>query len=389
MNSGYKNICHNCGSLNPQTAKMCSYCGHKLRRRSNISLVVWVQVTWVALLVLGGGYFIFKPKSITVSSYNQNTSSSTSSSSPTTSASIQPPVQGVTATTYRTVADVANVPEGTFNYGGSTTFAPLRNIAILVAIQVAHPKFQLRYTEPLTGKPGSGEGIQMLLEGQLSFSQSSRPVKDEEFQEAQKRNFKLEQVPVAIDGIALYVHPELITQGLKGVTLEQVQHIFTGKITNWKEVGGPDVAIALFSRNPQSSGTVDFFYEKVLEKKSFAATVQEVRETTESIGKVATTPGGIGYATASEAINQNKVRVLPLAKEANSPFVSPCADSPVCTTVNQTAFANDSYPITRRLFVVIKRDGKLDEQAGVAYANMLLSNEGQKFVKQVGFVALR
>jgi phosphate transport system substrate-binding protein len=57
--------------------------------------------------------------------------------------------------------------------------------------------------------------------------------------------------------------------------------------------------------------------------------------------------------------------------------------------VNLTDFGNDAYPITRRIFVVIKRDGKLDEQAGVAYVNMLLSDEGQQLVEQAGLVPLR
>jgi phosphate transport system substrate-binding protein len=349
---------------------------------------VVVQFIWVTLVVVGGGYFLFKTETKTVSFNNQNTSSSTTSPSPSTSALFQSHIQGVTTTTHHIIADIPNVPEGTFNYGGSTTFAPLRNIAVLVDIQLAHRKFQLRYTEPQTGKPGSGKGIEMLLEGQLSFSLSSRPVKDEEFEKAQKRNFKLEQVPVAIDGIALYVHPKLIAQGLKGITLTEAQHIFTGKITNWKQVGGPNVTIVPFSRNLKDGGTVDFFYEHVLAKQSFAASVKEVRDTTHSIRKVASTPGGIGYATASEVINQHKIHVLPLAKEANSLFVSPCA-SPICTATNETAFADGSYPITRRLFVVIKRDGRLDEQAGVAYVNILLSDEGQKFVEQAGFVPIR
>jgi phosphate transport system substrate-binding protein len=68
--------------------------------------------------------------------------------------------------------------------------------------------------------------------------------------------------------------------------------------------------------------------------------------------------------------------------------VSPCIDQ-VCKAVNKTAFTDGTYPLTRRIFVVIKQDGKLDEQAGVAYANMLLSDEGQKLVEEAGFVPIR
>ena len=258
---------------------------------------------------------------------------------------------------------------------------------MVAAMNNAHPDFKLRYTESPTGKSGSGEGIRMLLEGQLSFSQSSRAVKDEEFEKAEMRGFKLQQEPVAIDGIALYVNPQLIAQGLKGITLKQAQDIFTKKITNWKEVGGPDVAIVPLSRNLQSSGTVDFFYEKVLDKKPLGSNVQIVSSTTESIHKVANNLGGIGYATASEVVNQHTIHLLALAKESNAPFLSPCTNN-TCTAINKTAFKDGSYPITRRLFVIIKRDHRFDEQAGIAYANMLLSDEGQKLVDRSGFVPL-
>jgi phosphate transport system substrate-binding protein len=214
-------------------------------------------------------------------------------------------------------------------------------------------------------------------------------LKDEEYAQAKNRGFALEAVPVAIDGIALYVSPKLLKQGVKGLTLAQVRDIFTGKIRNWRAVGGPNLAITPFSRNLQAGGTVDFFYENVMEKQPLGASVKEIRDTTESIRRVATTAGGIGYATAAEVINQQMIRLLPIAKEAGTQsFVSPCVD-PTCTAINEKAFADGAYPITRRLFVILKRDGRLDEQAGVAYTNMLLSDEGQKLSEQAGFVPIR
>lgn len=285
---------------------------------------------------------------------------------------------------YKTLAEVPNVPQGLFNYGGSTTFAPLRSTAIGLAIKQAHPKFQLRYEEPLVSLPGSGTGIKMLLAGKLSFVQSSRPVKNSEFVQA-KHGFTLKEISVAIDGIALYVNPRV---SIPGLNLSQVRDIFTGKITNWKLLGGSDLEITPFSRNLQASGTVDFFKEKVLLGEKFSTTVIEVKNTTDSIRKVAKTPGGIGYATASEVIGQYSIHPLPLSRGAGQAFVSPLIGAKE-TTVNKTAFANGSYPLTRPLFVIIKRDGRLDEQAGIAYANLLLTNEGQQLVEQAGFVPIR
>lgn len=297
-------------------------------------------------------------------------------------------LQGVTVQNYRQYADVPNVPKGVFNYGGSTTFAPLRSPNIIQPIKTAFPAFQLRYTEPTMGKPGSTQGIQMLIEGQLSFTQSSRGLKAQEFTQAKLKGYVLEEIPVAIDGIALYVHPQVVNGGLKGLTLAQLSDIFTGKVQNWKDVGGSDLKIIPISRSPQAGGTVDFFFEHVLQKRSFGATVREVRDTTEGLRIVATTPGAVSYATAAEIINQRMIRAVSIAKNSNQSFIPPCEDL-ACTTVNAKAFGDASYPIIRRLFVVIKRDQKLDEQAGVAYANLLLSDEGQASVRQAGFVPIR
>lgn len=298
---------------------------------------------------------------------------------------IPPPVTPASSISqYRTLAEVPDVPNLTVRYGGSTSFAPLRSPEIEAKILQAHPGFKLSYTEPPPGeKPGSGSGIRMLIEGQLSVAQSSRDLKDEEFERAKTRGFTLEQVAVAIDGIALYVNPQL---AIPGLTASQVKDIFTGKITNWSQVGGPNLEIKPFSRNPKDGGTPEFFENQVMSKEPFAASVEPyVRDTTDSLRKVAGTPGGIGYATASEVCNQSLVKPLPLAKGETQTFISPCNGQ----QVNLTDFGNDAYPITRRLFVVIRRDGQLDEQAGVAYVNMLLSDEGQQFVEQAGLVPLR
>jgi phosphate transport system substrate-binding protein len=285
---------------------------------------------------------------------------------------------------YQTFAEVPDVPDMTVRYGGSTSFAPLRRSDNISKISDAHPNFKLIYTEPPSGeKPGSGNGIKMLIEGQLSMAQSSRGLKDEEIDRAKNRGIILEQVPVAIDGIALYVNPQI---SIKGLSLSQVKDIFTGKITNWKQLGGKDLAIKPFSRAPNDGGTPEYFAEKIMNQASFANSVQPfARDTTQSLRKVASTPGGIGYASASEVCNQKIIRPLPISKEANQAFVAPCQGM----KVNSSDFASGIYPITRRLFLIINRDGKNDEQAGIAYANLLLSDEGQKLIEQSGLVPLR
>lgn len=285
-------------------------------------------------------------------------------------------------------ADVSKVPKGKFYYGGSTTFAPLRSKKFLDAIKKAHPQFELIYRHPLGGKnPGSSTGIEMLLRNELSFSQSSRTLEDKEFERAKKRGLKLKDTPIAIDGVAFYVNPELIKLGVKSITLEDLRKIFVGEIQNWNDLGGPNIKIIPFSRDLKAGGTVKFFYEKVLKKQRLGENVRIVINTTECINKVGGTIGGIGYATITEVIDQQKIYPLSLAKDIGSLPISPCATDD-CKSVNYKKISDNSYPLARRLFVVIKLDGELDEKAGIAYKNLLLTNEGHKLIKDAGFVPI-
>lgn len=304
-----------------------------------------------------------------------------------------------------TIADVNHIPKGTFKYGGSTTFAPLRcqtnkckknNIKNLEqTIKKVHPQFKLQYTKPSKNrKPGSGTGIKMLLEGELDFSESSRSVKPKEFKQAKDKEFQLQQKPVAIDAIAFYVNPELIQQGIKGITLDQARKIFIGEIQNWKDLKGPDIDIIPFSRDLKAGGTVDFFHHKVLKQQNFPKKFQNISSTTQGINLVANTPGGIGYATASEVVNQDRIKILPLAKNNISDqlpdFVSPCATED-CKFVDEKKILNHSYPLTRGLFVVVKRNYKLlkkddkNYNAGIAYINILHTHQGRETIKKAGF----
>ena len=387
--------CSQCEYSNPVHSRTCEHCGAPLRRLNTPILFI---ISGLAVLAgVGAGALFMKEQPPSINSRPQPSNrvildagiqrSVNSVESPTAGIG-GGQLQGVTVQNYRQYADVPNVPQGVFNYGGSTTFAPLRSPNIIQPIKTAFPAFQLRYTEPTLGKPGSTQGIQMLIEGQLSFAQSSRGLKAQDFTQAKLKGYTLEEIPVAIDGIALYVHPQVVNRRLKGLTLAQVSDIFTGKVQNWKDVGGSDLKIIPISRNPQAGGTVDFFFEHVLQKRPFGAAVREIRDTTEGLRIVATTPGAVSYATAAEIINQRTIRAVSIAKNSDQSFIPPCEDL-ACTTVNAKAFGDASYPIIRRLFVVIKRDRKLDEQAGVAYANLLLCDEGQASVRQAGFVPIR
>ena len=285
-------------------------------------------------------------------------------------------------------AAVQNVPSGLFSYGGSTSWAPLRS-TVDAQIQSARPELTLRYANPAGQAAGSGTGIDMLLNDQIAFAQSSRPITEAEYQKAQQQGTQLKQIPVALDGIAAAVNPTL---DISGVTVEQLTDMYTGTIRNWSEVGGPDLAITPITRPADSGGTVDM----VLRGQPLNANVQVANNTTQALRLLATTPGGVYFASAPEVVPQCTIQPLPVGFEASN-FVSPYQGRYIppsqCPSqrnqLNAVAFRNGSYPLTRNFFVIVKQDGSINQQAGEAYANLLLSDDGQQAISQAGFVRIR
>ncbi len=295
-------------------------------------------------------------------------------------------------TPLKTFADVQGVPAGLFSNGGSTTWAAIRAV-VNKPTETAWPNFQLRYTEPTTRVPGSRIGIEMLLNDQLSFAESSEALTVEEFQNAVNRGFKLKQVPIAIDGLAIAVNPKL---NIKGITLSQLKDIYTGKVTNWKEIGGPNLTIVPYSRSPETSGTVDFLQNNVLQGEKLTENLKIVRDTTQGLRSVSRAPGGIYYASASMVVPQCTVKALPVGRTLTSlvaPYQEPLIPESECpgkrNQINQEAIKSGQYPITRRLFVIIKENGQIDEQAGTSYADLLLTEQGQNLIEQAGFIKIR
>jgi phosphate transport system substrate-binding protein len=167
--------------------------------------------------------------------------------------------------------------------------------------------------------------------------------------------------------------------------VDQLQDIYKGKITNWKQVGGPDLLIVPFARDPKVVNLLNVLLGS--EAKQVSSKVQLVRDYTDAIRKVASTPGAISFGGSGPLVGQKSIRFVPLAKANTKEYVQPFLDDG--KQLNTTALRDSTYPMTRRLFIVIRRDGKIDEPAGVAYTNMLLSKEGQQFVEKAGFLPLR
>jgi phosphate transport system substrate-binding protein len=281
-----------------------------------------------------------------------------------------------TAKTAETFAQVSGVPNGIFTYGGSTTWATVRK-EIDPAIQTVWPNFKLRYADSPTGAPSTDTGIRMLLNNQLEFAQASRPITDQEYQQAQQRGFKIKEIPVALDAIAIVVHPNL---KVAGITTNQFTDIYSGKITNWQQVGGPNLKIKLYGKPVRDSNT----------------SAELINTTTEALQKIQANPGAIFYTSAPLVVGQCNVKTLPLGRTVNElipPYQEPFIPLSQCpqkrNQVNTEAILSGKYPNTRRLTVIVKQNGQIDEQAGEAYAKLLLTAQGKELLSKAGFVPIR
>ncbi len=350
---------------------------------------ILVLALLITLGLAGGGFWWFtRPQSQGSDPRGNDANSRTTSSQPLN----QNPANPNSVRPARSFAQVQNVPSALVSYGGSTTWAPIRR-EVDALIQVVWPDFKLRYTQHPTKPPGSGTGISMLLNDELAFAQSSRSITDTEYQQAQQKGFTLKQIPIAIDAIAVAVNPNL---DISGLTIAQLKEIYTGKITNWQEIGGPDLPVVAYSRRPEDSGTVEFFVESVLGGDRFGESVVFIPTTTEALRRVSDDLGAIYYASAPEIVRQCRVKPLPIAREAGqfvAPYQEPLVPPENCPAqrnqLNQAAVQSGEYPMTRRLFVIVKQNGQIDQQAGEAYSELLLTDQGQDLIKKAGFVSIR
>jgi phosphate transport system substrate-binding protein len=217
---------------------------------------------------------------------------------------------------------------------------------------------------------GSGTGISALINGTTDICEASRPMS-----EAEKNNLKDRyqttgvEIPVARDGLSVYVNA---ANSVKELDMEQLRLIFTGKITNWKEVGGKDAKIILYSRE-NSSGTYVFFKEHVLKNADYSPRAQSMPGTAAVVNAVSKEKNSIGYGGAAYA---KGIRVLNVKKEPTSPAVSP-----------DLAHVQDgSYPLSRPLYFYTRNKPTGEMKA---FIDWVLSPEGQEIVSKVGYFPIK
>lgn len=217
---------------------------------------------------------------------------------------------------------------------------------------------------------GTGTGFAALQNQQTDLCNASRKIRPKEIETCIKAFGKRPtEHKVALDGLSVYVHAD---NPVTDLSLEQLEGIFTGKIKNWKEVGGADARIILYSRE-NSSGTYEFFKEHVLKGKDFAASAQTMPGTAAVLQSVAKEKNGIGYGGAAYGAG---------AKHLNVRKTS--ADEPVEPTEENVV--SGKYPISRHLFVYI--NPALEKGDVAAYLKWIRSDDGQAVVKDVGYFPL-
>jgi phosphate transport system substrate-binding protein len=252
---------------------------------------------------------------------------------------------------------------------GSDTIVNLA-LAWAEKYQTIHPEVSISVTGG-----GTGTGITALIDKTVDIANASRQMQAEEKANAQKNNVNPVEFIIAKDAIAVIVNP---ANPVTRLTLQQLSDIYSGKIKNWKEVGGEDRPIVRLSRET-NSGTHVYFLETVLrlgDKKNKTLFSEDTLLLPSSEGitaEVKDNPNAIGYDGLGYVVPE--VKVISVAKSADGPYVQPSA-----TSVNDL-----SYPIARELYMYTNGE---PQGAIKDYLNWIISPEAQQIVTNLGFVPI-
>lgn len=223
---------------------------------------------------------------------------------------------------------------------------------------------------------GSGTGIAALINGTVDIANASRAMKESEFEQARDNGIEAVEHVVAIDALAIIVHPD---NPVSELSIPQLSDIYTGKINNWQEVGGNDAPIVLLSRET-NSGTHVYFLEEVVRmgdnenKAIFAPQTILMPSSVGITSELRRNPNSIGYDGLGY-VDPEHEKIVAVARDNESPFIFPSV----------TTALNGEYPLARNLFMYTAGE-PTDHIAD--YLTWVLSPAGQEIVTQLGFVPL-
>lgn len=211
---------------------------------------------------------------------------------------------------------------------------------------------------------GSGTGINALINGTTDICNASRPMKSSEIQKLKER-FSTSGIEIkcAKDGLTVYTNEE---NPVSNLTMSQLKEIYTGKITNWKQLGGKDAKIILYSRE-NNSGTYVYFKDNVLKGADYAPSAQNLPGTAAVVNAVAKDKNGIGYGGAAYGKGIKHISINGIAPTKEN-------------------IGNGTYPISRYLYMYLrnKPTGEMKK-----FIDWILGSEGQALVSEIGYFPIR
>ena len=247
-------------------------------------------------------------------------------------------------------------------------------VNVALAWAEAYQKVDPSVSIAVTGG-GSGTGIAALINGTVDIANASREIKADEITAAEKNGIEPVETVVAVDALAVIVN---LKNPVDQLTIPQLADIFTGRITNWKEVGGNDASIVLVSRE-SNSGTHVYFLEEVVRRGEkdntdiFASKTLMMPSSVGITSEVGRNPNAIGYDGLGYVTGDEKM--IGVAKTADGPYVLPSVETG----------ADGTYPLARNLYMYTA-----GEPTGVIaeYLDWIHGPEAQQIVAQLGFVPI-
>ncbi len=225
---------------------------------------------------------------------------------------------------------------------------------------------------------GSGNGITALLNGSADIACVSRELFPTEIERAEATKTQLSTTTVALDGISVVVNEKA---GISELSVDQLKGIFTGKIKNYREVGGADLPVSLYGRE-SNSGTFAFFRENILGGEDFARSTHVLQGTAALVEAVSKDKRGIAYGSVGYFIDKPGLVIIRVKTPGNHDSVSP-VDS---NHPNYHDIRTGRYLISRKLNFIIRDSSK---EAISDFIGFVLSDEGQKIASDMKFIPLK
>lgn len=240
---------------------------------------------------------------------------------------------------------------------GSTTVLPIAQAAAEAFMDKNDVNISVR-------GGGSGVGVAALINKTATIANSSRPMKAKEITQAKSAGVNPVSYAVANDGITIVVHKN---NSVKDLSIKQIRDIYTGRVTNWSQVGGPNLPLVIISRDV-ASGTFEVFNEKVLSGAKVIDSAMMLASNNAVATTVGDTPGAIGYIGLGYVTDKTKIVTV----EGVTPSVK--------------TIKSGEYKISRKLYMFT--NGKATGDAA-RFLNFIFSPEGQKIVEEQGFISVK